>query len=184
MVLKKCFFITYLNHLYRVLIFPFFQKISTLISDQLETTLAHDLNKRTIHPRNRGPKVLLEIQTFFDCKSDPVWEEEVIYRITVEFYNKNLWYWIFIRLIELILKVTRAEKQNGYTKGEPLGRNYRSSSDNFIVNNNNFKFSQILERPSTGLVWYVNSKLSPELYVERGKTYTFVVEGGKWTIWH
>ncbi|KAK7602289.1 hypothetical protein V9T40_009730 [Parthenolecanium corni] len=34
------------------------------------------------------------------------------------------------------------------------------------------------KRPSTGLVWYVNSKLSPELYVERGKTYTFVVEGG------
>ncbi|RWS18503.1 Skeletor: isoforms D/E-like protein 1, partial [Leptotrombidium deliense] len=29
-----------------------------------------------------------------------------------------------------------------------------------------------------GLVWYINGLLSPVLYVKRGKTYTFRVEGG------
>ncbi|XP_048001488.1 protein Skeletor, isoforms B/C [Leguminivora glycinivorella] len=32
--------------------------------------------------------------------------------------------------------------------------------------------------PSWGIAWYINDLLIPELYVERGKTYTFIVEGG------
>lgn len=32
--------------------------------------------------------------------------------------------------------------------------------------------------PSWGIAWYINDLLIPEIYVERGKTYTFVVEGG------
>jgi hypothetical protein len=35
-------------------------------------------------------------------------------------------------------------------------------------------------QPSWGIAWYVNDKLIPELYVERGSTYTFVVEGGNY----
>ena len=29
-----------------------------------------------------------------------------------------------------------------------------------------------------GIAWYINGTLIPELIVERGKTYTFIVEGG------
>lgn len=32
--------------------------------------------------------------------------------------------------------------------------------------------------PSWGIAWYLNDLLIPELYVERGQTYTFLVEGG------
>lgn len=32
--------------------------------------------------------------------------------------------------------------------------------------------------PSWGIAWYLNDLLIPELYVERGETYTFLVEGG------
>ncbi|XP_059045492.1 protein Skeletor, isoforms B/C isoform X3 [Achroia grisella] len=32
--------------------------------------------------------------------------------------------------------------------------------------------------PSWGIAWYINDQLIPEVYVERGKTYTFFVEGG------
>lgn len=32
--------------------------------------------------------------------------------------------------------------------------------------------------PSWGIAWYLNDVLIPELYVERGETYTFTVEGG------
>ncbi|CAH2985104.1 unnamed protein product [Chilo suppressalis] len=32
--------------------------------------------------------------------------------------------------------------------------------------------------PSWGIAWYINDQLIPEIYVERGNTYTFVVEGG------
>ncbi|XP_052749030.1 protein Skeletor, isoforms B/C [Galleria mellonella] len=32
--------------------------------------------------------------------------------------------------------------------------------------------------PSWGIAWYINDQLIPEVYVERGKTYTFYVEGG------
>lgn len=32
--------------------------------------------------------------------------------------------------------------------------------------------------PSWGISWYLNDMLIPELYVERGETYMFVVEGG------
>lgn len=31
---------------------------------------------------------------------------------------------------------------------------------------------------SWGISWYLNDMLIPELYVERGETYTFIVEGG------
>jgi len=33
-------------------------------------------------------------------------------------------------------------------------------------------------QPSWGIAWYINDKLIPEIYVERGQTYAFVVEGG------
>ncbi|XP_065222877.1 protein Skeletor, isoforms B/C [Planococcus citri] len=39
-------------------------------------------------------------------------------------------------------------------------------------------FSAMTKKPSLGIAWYINGKLMPELHVERGKTYTFIVEGG------
>nr|CAD7406842.1 unnamed protein product [Timema poppensis] len=33
-------------------------------------------------------------------------------------------------------------------------------------------------QPSWGIAWYINDMLIPEIYVERGQTYSFVVEGG------
>ena len=30
-----------------------------------------------------------------------------------------------------------------------------------------------------GIAWYINGLLIPEIYVTRGKTYTFVIEGGQ-----
>jgi hypothetical protein len=38
---------------------------------------------------------------------------------------------------------------------------------------------QISGHPSWGIAWYINDLLIPEIYVERGSTYTFIVEGGK-----
>jgi len=32
---------------------------------------------------------------------------------------------------------------------------------------------------SWGIAWYINDILIPEIYVERGETYTFLVEGGE-----
>lgn len=32
--------------------------------------------------------------------------------------------------------------------------------------------------PSWGIAWYLNDLLIPEVYVERGQTYTFLIEGG------
>lgn len=32
--------------------------------------------------------------------------------------------------------------------------------------------------PSWGIAWYINDTLIPEITVERGQTYTFIVEGG------
>lgn len=39
-------------------------------------------------------------------------------------------------------------------------------------------YSGITGRTGWGIAWYVNGLLIPELTVERGKTYTFIVEGG------
>uniref|UniRef100_A0A8D8Q2Y6 Protein Skeletor, isoforms D/E n=1 Tax=Cacopsylla melanoneura TaxID=428564 RepID=A0A8D8Q2Y6_9HEMI len=39
-------------------------------------------------------------------------------------------------------------------------------------------YSAITGYPSWGHAWYINDLLIPELYVERGQKYTFVVEGG------
>ncbi|XP_058057162.1 protein Skeletor, isoforms B/C [Anopheles bellator] len=39
-------------------------------------------------------------------------------------------------------------------------------------------YTPITGNPSWGIAWYMNDKLIPEIYVERGQTYTFVVEGG------
>ncbi|XP_067139649.1 protein Skeletor, isoforms B/C-like [Centruroides vittatus] len=36
----------------------------------------------------------------------------------------------------------------------------------------------ITGKPTPGVVWYVNGLLAPEIYVKRGKKYTFKVEGG------
>ncbi|KAL7307218.1 hypothetical protein TKK_0000941 [Trichogramma kaykai] len=40
-------------------------------------------------------------------------------------------------------------------------------------------YSRITGQPSWGIAWFVNDKLIPEITVERGQNYTFVVEGGK-----
>nr|CAD7425672.1 unnamed protein product [Timema monikensis] len=44
----------------------------------------------------------------------------------------------------------------------------------------NSSWSPILScrQPSWGIAWYINDMLIPEIYVERGQTYSFVVEGG------
>lgn len=39
-------------------------------------------------------------------------------------------------------------------------------------------YTPITGNPSWGISWYLNDLLIPELYVERGQTYMFVVEGG------
>lgn len=35
-----------------------------------------------------------------------------------------------------------------------------------------------LGTPSWGIAWYINDLLIPEITVVRGRTYTFIVEGG------
>ncbi|XP_014230471.1 protein Skeletor, isoforms B/C isoform X2 [Trichogramma pretiosum] len=40
-------------------------------------------------------------------------------------------------------------------------------------------YSRITGQPSWGIAWFINDKLIPEITVERGQNYTFVVEGGK-----
>ncbi|KAK6622254.1 hypothetical protein RUM44_002061 [Polyplax serrata] len=39
-------------------------------------------------------------------------------------------------------------------------------------------YTPITGHPSWGIAWWLNDQLIPEIYVERGQTYTFVVEGG------
>ncbi|XP_050357466.1 protein Skeletor, isoforms B/C isoform X1 [Nymphalis io] len=39
-------------------------------------------------------------------------------------------------------------------------------------------YTPVTGHPSWGIAWYINDLLIPEIYVERGKTYTFLVEGG------
>jgi hypothetical protein len=39
-------------------------------------------------------------------------------------------------------------------------------------------YTAITGQPSWGIAWYINDMLIPEIYVERGKTYYFQVEGG------
>ncbi|XP_012542491.1 protein Skeletor, isoforms B/C [Monomorium pharaonis] len=39
-------------------------------------------------------------------------------------------------------------------------------------------YSRITGTPSWGIAWYINELLIPEITVERGQTYTFIVEGG------
>ena len=38
--------------------------------------------------------------------------------------------------------------------------------------------SHLLGRPGWGIAWYINGVLIPELVLQRGRTYTFIVEGG------
>ncbi|XP_053619492.1 protein Skeletor, isoforms B/C isoform X2 [Plodia interpunctella] len=52
-------------------------------------------------------------------------------------------------------------------------RGYTPITDNDITNG-----FLTYGHPSWGIAWYINDQLIPELYVERGKTYTFHVEGG------
>lgn len=40
-------------------------------------------------------------------------------------------------------------------------------------------YARITGTPSWGIAWYINDLLIPEITVERGETYTFIVEGGK-----
>jgi hypothetical protein len=39
-------------------------------------------------------------------------------------------------------------------------------------------YTAITGHPSWGIAWYLNDLLIPELIVERGQTYTFIIEGG------
>lgn len=39
-------------------------------------------------------------------------------------------------------------------------------------------YTPLTGHPSWGIAWWINDQLIPELVVERGKTYTFTVEGG------
>nr|XP_008197570.1 PREDICTED: protein Skeletor, isoforms B/C isoform X2 [Tribolium castaneum] len=39
-------------------------------------------------------------------------------------------------------------------------------------------YTAITGQPSWGIAWYINDLLIPEITVERGQTYTFIVEGG------
>ena len=39
-------------------------------------------------------------------------------------------------------------------------------------------YTAITGQPSWGIAWYINDLLIPDIYVERGETYTFQVEGG------
>lgn len=39
-------------------------------------------------------------------------------------------------------------------------------------------YTAITKIPSWGIAWYINDLLIPEITVERGQTYTFLVEGG------
>ncbi|XP_059352990.1 protein Skeletor, isoforms B/C-like isoform X2 [Daphnia carinata] len=39
-------------------------------------------------------------------------------------------------------------------------------------------YTAITGQPSWGIAWYINDLLIPEIYVEKGETYTFLVEGG------
>ena len=43
---------------------------------------------------------------------------------------------------------------------------------------NNMQF-YILGHVGWGIAWYINGLLIPEIHVVRGKTYTFVIEGGQ-----
>lgn len=55
----------------------------------------------------------------------------------------------------------------------------RTTSISYFLSNSNLcKLKHFTEKPSLGIAWYINGKLIPELHVERGKTYTFIVEGG------
>ena len=38
--------------------------------------------------------------------------------------------------------------------------------------------NHIIGRAGWGISWYINGTIIPELVVERGKTYTFIIEGG------
>lgn len=39
-------------------------------------------------------------------------------------------------------------------------------------------YKAVTGRPSWGIAWWINGLLIPEIYVQRGETYTFIVEGG------
>jgi hypothetical protein len=57
---------------------------------------------------------------------------------------------------------------------------------NFLRNNDSRPNKEIISffvaiagQPSWGIAWYIDDLLIPEIYVERGETYTFLVEGGR-----
>lgn len=39
-------------------------------------------------------------------------------------------------------------------------------------------YTAITGVPSWGIAWYINDQLIPEITVERGQTYEFIIEGG------
>ena len=41
-----------------------------------------------------------------------------------------------------------------------------------------FHSTYLTGQPGWGIAWYINDTLIPELVVERGRTYTFLVYGG------
>ena len=49
----------------------------------------------------------------------------------------------------------------------------------YVMYNSYIQYSMIISgQPGWGIAWYINDTLVPELVVERGQTYTFLVHGG------
>ena len=48
----------------------------------------------------------------------------------------------------------------------------------YIIGINNIYTLKQKGEPSWGIAWWVNEMLIPEITVERGQNYTFIVEGG------
>ena len=47
-----------------------------------------------------------------------------------------------------------------------------------IIMNLNHELIAYKGQPGWGIAWYINNTIIPELVVERGRTYTFLVHGG------
>ncbi|CAG0884477.1 unnamed protein product [Darwinula stevensoni] len=73
--------------------------------------------------------------------------------------------------------------------GDERGRSLEPWKPQIIIGQNRFKaqigptggkrgYSAITGHNSWGIAWWINEKLIPEIYVERGQTYEFEVEGG------
>lgn len=58
------------------------------------------------------------------------------------------------------------------------GTENKRRRDLLVKSNFFLRFSNFLGMPSSGLVWYINGKMSPEIWIQRGLTYSIYVHGG------